>query len=199
MYNNELGQALRLMTDKAQSRPQVQELERQITKLKACILELERAADTDPLLPIYNRRAFMREINRAKNVMCRYDILSSIVYFDLNDFKTINDRYGHAIGDDILQGVAKVLLSSVRDCDLVARLGGDEFGVLLFKSDAKIAKAKGAALAKSIGLLGIDMPTARVSVTAAWGVSECEPNHDAETILSLADKFMYLDKRNKAA
>lgn len=177
----------------------VSDLEDQIKALKMRILELERAADTDPLLPLYNRRAFMREIDRARNVMERYDILSSILFFDLNDFKVINDRYGHAIGDDMLQSVSKVLLDGVRDCDLVARLGGDEFGVLLFKTDAAIAKAKGSVLACRIAEQGIEMPTGTVGVTAAWGVSVCEYGDTAEQILARADRAMYAAKRKSAA
>lgn len=167
--------------------------------LRARICELERAVDTDPLLPLYNRRAFVREIDRARNVMARYDILSSVIYFDLDNFKSINDRYGHAIGDDILKAVSNVLSSGVRDCDLVARLGGDEFGVLLFKTDAVIAKAKASALACRISELAITMPTGRITTGASWGIAACEADDTADQILSRADRAMYIAKRSKAA
>ena len=74
------------------------ELSDEIGLLRLRILELEHAADTDPLVPVYNRRAFLREISRAQNVMERYDMLSTIIFFDLNGFKSINDRFGHGIG-----------------------------------------------------------------------------------------------------
>lgn len=166
--------------------------------LKSRILELEHAADTDPLLPVYNRRAFMREIDRARTVMGRYDILSSIIYFDLNEFKAINDRYGHAIGDDILRKVGMVLQEGVRDCDLVARLGGDEFGVLLFKTDKNIARAKASALACRIACQVVEMPTGNVSTSAAWGIATCETEDTADQILARADRAMYLAKRKAA-
>jgi len=112
--------------------------------LRARICELEHAADTDPLVPVYNRR--------------------------------------------------------VRDCDLVARLGGDEFGVLLFKTDASIAKAKASALACRISELTIPMPTGSVITTgASWGVAACEAEDTADQILSRADRAMYIAKRRKAA
>ncbi len=167
--------------------------------LRARICELERAADTDPLLPLYNRRAFMREIDRARHVMARYDILSSIIYFDLDEFKSVNDRFGHAVGDDILKAVSDVLSGGVRDCDLVARLGGDEFGVLLFKTDASIAKAKASALACRISELTVTVPTTRVTTGASWGVAACEFEDTADQILSRADRAMYIAKRRKAA
>jgi len=90
-----------------------------VSRLRLRILELERAADTDPLVPVYNRRAFMREISRAQTVMARYDISSTVLFFDLNAFKTINDRYGHSIGDSLLKKIGSVLIEGVRDCDMV--------------------------------------------------------------------------------
>lgn len=167
--------------------------------LRQRIIELEHAADTDPLLPLYNRRAFMREIDRARNVMARYDISSSIIYFDLDGFKGVNDRYGHAIGDDILRAVSKVLTGGVRDCDLVARLGGDEFGVLLFKTDPAIAKAKAATLACRISELSVTFPTGLVTTGASWGTAACEADDTADQILARADRAMYIAKRRKAA
>lgn len=166
--------------------------------LRLRILELERAADTDPLLPLYNRRAFIREIDRARNVMGRYDIQSSIIYMDLNDFKGINDRYGHAIGDDLLRNVGKVLIEGVRDCDLVARLGGDEFGILLFKTDAAIAKAKASVLAERITKQTISMPTGDISTSVAWGISVCEMDDTADQIVARADRAMYIAKKRRA-
>ena len=61
----------------------------EIAALRLRILELEHAADTDPLVPVYNRRAFLREISRAQTVMKRYDMLSTLIFFDLNDFKSV--------------------------------------------------------------------------------------------------------------
>ena len=118
------------------------DLNGEIARLRLRILELEHAADTDPLVPVYNRRAFMREVSRAQTVMERYDMLSTLIFIDLNEFKSVNDRFGHGIGDQLLKMIGSVLKAGVRDCDMVARLGGDEFGVLLFKSDVAVARAK---------------------------------------------------------
>ncbi|WP_017932068.1 GGDEF domain-containing protein [Robiginitomaculum antarcticum] len=162
--------------------------------LRRRLRELEQTADADPLLPVQNRRAFIREIERAQSVKARYDIPSCIIYFDLNDFKQINDRYGHAIGDEMLLSVSAALLSGVRDCDVVARLGGDEFGVLLFKTDLQIASAKAAVLAMRLSDCEINIPTARISVSAAWGAAACKTDEAAEHVLSRADQAMYDNK-----
>jgi len=176
-----------------------EELLSEIARLRLRVLELERAADTDPLVPIYNRRAFIREVERAQTVMSRYDILSSMIFLDLNGFKSINDRFGHGIGDELLKKVGNVLMSGVRSCDMVARLGGDEFGVLLFKTDPAIAKAKAATLSCRIAEQKVDMPTGDVGVTAAWGVAPCEAEDTPEQILSRADRAMYMAKRQPNA
>lgn len=171
----------------------------EIARLRLRLLDLERAADTDPLVPVYNRRAFMREVKRAQTVMERYDMLSSIIFFDLDGFKSINDRFGHAVGDDLLKKIGTVLETGVRDCDMVARLGGDEFGVLLFKTTPELAIAKASALSCRIAEQYVDMPTGNVNVTAAWGVAPCEPADTADQVLDRADRNMYMAKRNKGA
>ena len=140
-------------------------LSSEITRLRLRVLELERTADTDPLMPVYNRRAFMRELSRAQTVMARYDMLSSVIFFDLNEFKSINDRFGHGIGDELLQKTGEVLLTGVRDCDMVARLGGDEFGVLLFKTDPQTARAKAATLSCRISEQKVEMPTGDINLS----------------------------------
>jgi len=167
----------------------------EIATLRLRVLELERAADTDPLVPVYNRRAFMREVARAQTVSARYDILSSIVFFDLNDFKGVNDRYGHGIGDELLLLTGRILLEGVRDCDMVARLGGDEFGILLFKTDPLVAHAKASTLSCRIAEQKVEMPTGDVSLTAAWGIAPCEADDTPEQILARADRAMYMAKR----
>jgi diguanylate cyclase (GGDEF)-like protein len=173
-------------------------LTEEVTRLRLRVLELEATADLDAMLPIYNRRAFIREVERAQSVAERYDLSSSVIFMDLDGFKGINDRYGHGIGDQLLERVAECLLSGVRQCDMVARIGGDEFGVLLFKTELEIAKAKAGALACRIGNLTLDHPDGPIGVGASWGAAPCETGQPAEKILERADRAMYLDKRSGA-
>ena len=173
---------------------QTQKLRDEINLLKAQILELEQTADSDPLISIYNHRALMREIGRAQVLMSRYDILCSMIFFDLNGFKAINDKYGHSIGDELLIKIGNILKNSVRDCDMVARIGGDEFGVLLFKAQVPVAEAKAASLACRIAEQNIDVLGKKISVSTAWGVSPCHPEDTPKQILHRADRAMYEGK-----
>ena len=173
------------------------DLNGEIARLRLRILELEHAADTDPLVPVYNRRAFMREISRAQTVMERYDMLSTLIFIDLNEFKSVNDRFGHGIGDQLLKMIGSVLKEGVRHCDMVARLGGDEFGVLLFKADVAVARAKAQTLCCRIAEQSVELPTGGISVGAAWGVAPCEPGDTPEQILARADRAMYMAKRSR--
>lgn len=172
-------------------------LNQEIARLRLRVIELEHAADTDPLIPVYNRRAFIREVKRAQTVKARYNMVSSLIFFDLNGFKAINDCFGHTVGDALLQKVGESLTNAVRDCDMVARLGGDEFGVLLFKSTPDVARAKAAALACHIAAQTIETPQGEVSVSTAWGVAACDSEFSTEEILDRADREMYLSKRQK--
>ena len=96
------------------------------------IAELEARADVDPLLDILNRRGFERELKRSLAYVQRYGGEAALLFVDLDGFKAINDRHGHAAGDALLKAVARELTGHVRASDTVARLGGDEFGVLLW-------------------------------------------------------------------
>lgn len=183
------------MATETHLRAENERLNAELTRLRRRVLELEHAADTDPLVPVYNRRAFMREVSRAQTVMSRYNLLSTIIFMDLNEFKDINDRYGHAIGDELLQKTGNVLASGVRECDMVARLGGDEFGVLLFKTEVEVAKAKAAALSCRIAEQFVMMPTGKIRISAAWGVAPCDADDTPEHILARADRAMYMAKR----
>ncbi|MEL6686051.1 MAG: GGDEF domain-containing protein [Pseudomonadota bacterium] len=182
----------------AQLIAQNRDLTEEVTRLKLRVLELEAAADLDTMLPIFNRRAFVREVGRAQSMASRYGLMSSVIFIDLDGFKQINDRFGHGVGDDILYEVSKCLTSGVRQCDMVARLGGDEFGVLLFKSDLPVAKAKAGALCCRIGEIAMDHPDGLIRIGASWGAAPCEPGQTPSKILERADRAMYLDKRSNA-
>ena len=111
---------------------EVDRLQAELTAARVKVTELEARADVDPLLDILNRRGFERELRRSLAYVRRYGTAAALVYLDLDQFKPINDRYGHAAGDRVLKAVVETLQRSVRESDVVGRLGGDEFGVLLW-------------------------------------------------------------------
>lgn len=183
--------------DLAALRSENQTLRTQLKTLRRYVTELEHTADMDPLVPTYNRRAFIRELTRAQSVFARYGIPCSVIFLDLNDFKKINDRFGHSVGDELLRRVGEALVCTVRQCDMVARLGGDEFGVLMFKAGIDQAREKGNAMARHIEAVRVPVPTASVRTTASWGVAACDGDADPEQILSMADEAMYASKADR--
>ena len=129
--------------------------------------DVERLADQDALLPIANRRAFVREMSRLASYSERYHTPASLVYFDINGFKAINDIHGHAAGDAALQSVAELLVQHVRESDTVGRLGGDEFGVILVHADEAVANTKAQSLADAIRWSGKANAWASMSPTVS--------------------------------
>ena len=127
---------------------EVDSLRRELQQTRSRLEEVERAADRDTLLPLLNRRAFVRELTRYIAFSARYGTPASLVYFDLNGFKQVNDTYSHAAGDSVLAHFADVLLAHVRESDVVGRLGGDEFGVILSHANDAQAHKKAALLAR---------------------------------------------------
>src|SRR5215470_15726257 len=121
---------------------EVSRLREELNRTRKRIAHLERLADEDAMLPIANRRAFVRELTRLISYSERYGSPGSVLYFDLNGMKIINDRFGHAAGDAVLQHFATLLVNNVRDSDVVGRLGGDEFGVILAQADRPQAEEK---------------------------------------------------------
>lgn len=170
-------------------------LRRELDQAKRRVDELETLADEDPLVSVFNRRAFIRELTRAKAVLERYGTKASLVYIDLNNFKEINDRLGHAAGDAALKQVGDILKKNVRATDIIARLGGDEFGVILMRATRSQAQLRAEALAKSIESKPCIHAGAKIPISIAYGVYEITPDGDLETVLAGADRAMYQHKR----
>jgi len=176
---------------------EVDTLRHELEAAKSHIDELASLADQDPLLPrIFNRRAFVREMSRTMSFAERYEMESSLIYFDLNNFKSINDEYGHGVGDQVLMSVGEILLKNVRDSDVVGRLGGDEFGVVLAKADQKNALLKAESLAKQIHTATIDVGDGKkVAISSSFGAYTFQKGAEAKDAIDAADKAMFQAKR----
>lgn len=173
---------------------QVQALQADRARLIQKLREAEELADTDTLVPVFNRRAFVRELTRVISFAQRYGVQASVVYFDLDGFKQINDRFGHPAGDAILKAVGQTLLANIRESDLAGRVGGDEFAVILAKAGAEDARAKGTQLADAISQMRVTYMGQTLSVGAAFGAYCFEDGDTAERALSRADEAMYAHK-----
>jgi diguanylate cyclase (GGDEF)-like protein len=176
---------------------EVDRLRRELDDARNRISFLERLADEDSLMPIANRRAFVRELSRMMAFAQRYGTPSSVVYFDLNGLKTLNDEYGHAAGDAALQHIAQTLVDSVRNTDVVGRIGGDEFGVLLVQTDAETALHKADALAEAISSRPLLWQGKEIRLSAAYGTHSFDGSENAAEALDAADRAMYLRKRQQ--
>jgi diguanylate cyclase (GGDEF)-like protein len=174
-------------------------MRRELEDARARIAQLERLADEDSLAPIANRRAFVRELSRMIAFTRRYGPPSSVIYFDVNGMKQINDTHGHPAGDAALRHIAEVLCKNVRSSDIVGRLGGDEFGVILAQTSQEQANAKAAALAQAIAASPFTWGKLPISVSAAFGVYSFSGSDDAQLAIEAADKAMYEQKRVRQA
>jgi len=171
---------------------------RMVLEHEAIQREMSRQARTDPLTGLLNRRAFFEEVMRRVDRLEREGLPGTLIYTDLDNFKKLNDRKGHEIGDQALKSVAVLLRDAVRPTDLVARLGGDEFALWLDGADHMTAAERADALLK-------DAP-ARL---AAYSADGCPPiglsigiatrpagsDEDLEGLTRRADRAMYEVKR----
>jgi diguanylate cyclase (GGDEF)-like protein len=174
---------------------EIDELRTEVGRLKARLIEAEDLADRDALTPLLNRRAFLRELKRLSAFAQRYGSPASLIYFDVDGFKAVNDRFGHAAGDLALQAVAERLAANVRESDVVGRLGGDEFAVILAQADLGAAGAKAAALAAAVAAEPVQCGEWLAPIRVSYGVRQIDPDADAERLLAEADAAMYARKR----
>ncbi|ENZ83164.1 MULTISPECIES: GGDEF domain-containing protein [Caulobacter] len=177
---------------------EIEDLRGEVAMLKLRLNEAQNLADMDVLAPVLNRRAFLREMKRVASFAQRYGSPASVVFFDLDNFKSVNDRFGHAAGDEALRAVAKRLQANVRESDLVGRMGGDEFAVLLAQADKETAVSKAQSLADAIRDQPVQFGEWSAPLHVSWGVREIEPGADPEVALTEADAAMFLKKRKSA-
>lgn len=173
---------------------EVERLAAQLQHSRARVSDLEAMIEIDPLTELLNRRGFERELKRALAYVKRYGTYAALLFIDLDAFKPVNDRYGHAAGDAVLKAVAATLTRHVRASDVVARLGGDEFVVLLWNVTEAAAIAKAAALETMIAAAPVRSGTATLTVGASAGVAPIGPADTAAELLSRADAAMYARK-----
>ena len=176
---------------------EVERLAAQLEQSRVRISDLEAMIEIDPLTELLNRRGFERELKRALAYVKRYGASAALLFIDLDAFKPVNDRHGHAAGDAVLKAVAATLTRHVRASDIVARLGGDEFVVLLWNVTAEAAVAKAAALETLIATAPVRRGASTLAVGASAGVAPIGAADTAADLLARADAAMYARKRER--
>jgi diguanylate cyclase (GGDEF)-like protein len=156
---------------------------------------VERQASTDGLTDLANRRTFEEALATEISRAGRFGGPLALVLADLDDFKQVNDRYGHQAGDDVLRGFADVLRETVREIDLAARYGGEEFAVLLPQTDLAGAEHVAERLRAALAARSLHVhPEGRIALTASFGVA-CFPQAETPAALfAAADEALYRAK-----
>lgn len=169
----------------------------ELLEAKQRVSELEDMADEDPLVPVLNRRGFLRELERTLAYSERYQTPGSVVFCDLDRFKCINDEHGHRVGDDVLRLVADTLVQNVRRSDIVGRLGGDEFAVVLQRATTEQAQIKADEFMERVGAQPLIHEGKRIAVSISAGVSGFERGDTVVDVMERADRAMYRRKQER--
>ena len=169
-----------------------------ITERKRAQDELERMAITDPLTGLFNRRYFFEVAQKEFLKSIRYNRPLSVVLFDIDMFKSINDTYGHLAGDQILAQIGVLLTQKERETDLSARYGGEEFVLLLPETNCEGARNTAERLRSLLETSPIDYENHKIQFTASFGVAGIGNRDYPETfdyLILQADKALYEAKR----
>ena len=182
--------------DPAQLLEEIARLRADVARLESRVEELDRLAHRDALVPLFNRRGMLRELEMMIARHERHETPAAVLFVDLDDLKMLNDKFGHMGGDAALVNVAQKLLAGTRANDCVARLGGDEFCVLLDHADEKSALETAERLVDAIACEDFLFEGTPIPLSVAIGLTLIQEGDTPATVLARADKAMY---RVKAA
>jgi diguanylate cyclase len=180
----------------------LQDLESEAEELRENLEEQQAKVVIDPLTGILNRTGYLASINKEFSRWRRYSGDLSLAMVDLDLFKQINDRYGHAAGDKVLATVAAQLKSQIRECDYLCRYGGEEFVLVLPETDSNAGFAMLDKLRAYIESCNFHYKETPVPVTLSCGIAQFHRGDKIEEVFDRADRAMYLAKqagRNRCA
>jgi diguanylate cyclase (GGDEF)-like protein len=163
-----------------------------LARIKTLNNRLLKLATTDMLTQLCNRMQFDNLLTQEIDKVKRYGGTFSVIYFDIDNFKQINDQYGHLVGDKVLSLLAKHIESAKRKSDILARYGGDEFIILAPSTNIHSAEKQAQHLKQSVEELQIDdLP----KLSCSFGVTEFnEEHHNNNVLINVVDKALYAAK-----
>lgn len=160
--------------------------------------EVQEMATTDSLTGLFNKRYFLENLTKEFKSTMRYQTPVSLIMIDLDNFKPVNDQFGHQAGDVVLREIASVLVRSLREIDVPARYGGDEIAIILPETVMEQAFFVAKRIKRLIEERPIKFGEKCIQVTASFGISSC-PNSQIKTVedmITAADKALYEAKRD---
>ncbi|MBT3790635.1 MAG: GGDEF domain-containing protein [Alphaproteobacteria bacterium] len=172
--------------------------EERLQAQKRRIKQLESQVLTDPLTGLVNRRGFDSHLKRILADAHRHGDSGVLVYIDLDDFKPVNDNYGHEAGDAVLKHVAKLLGENIRTSDIVARLGGDEFAVILTHTSAAEGMFRTRKLQGILAASQVKYGSRLIPLQASFGAAPYDVESSESEVLRMADAAMYDEKRKRS-
>lgn len=164
-------------------------------ELGKALEQIRELAVRDELTGVYNRRHLMEVLGREKAMADRKNYVFSVCYVDLDYFKKVNDRFGHATGDDVLRSFARVAEHIVREVDCVARIGGEEFVLVFAGTNEKDAVRGAERLAAGLKDMHVTRAEPRYRVTVSVGITEYRQGDTIQQLLDRADRALYDAKR----
>ena len=176
-----------------QAKDKAEKLAKELSKANEMHKEM---AFRDALTDIYNHRFFQEAMDREFLRAKRYGRQFSLILIDVDDFKYINDNYGHTVGDLVLINIARLLQSTIRVTDIVARYGGEEFAVILPETDMASASVVAENLRAGVEALETNVDSQRIKLTVSLGLTSYDSvkHKHKQAIFSVADKGLYMAK-----
>ncbi len=168
----------------------------QLNEIKKELDFYREISSIDELTGLLNRRALDAELNREIERSFRYGSIFSVTIIDIDHFKSINDTYGHIVGDKVLASLAKILRSKSRKVDIVARYGGEEFCIVYPDTSAENAFEAVEKARETVANHKFMLKGTRIPVTFSAGVTQAAPDDTVEELLSRADKALYIAKES---
>jgi diguanylate cyclase (GGDEF)-like protein len=163
------------------------------------IEQLHRLSTTDELTGLNNRRGFEEAMQRTLSAARRHHDGGALAYLDCDDFKSINDRHGHAAGDAALMAIAAILKRDTRTSDVIARLHGDEFAVLLVRSGSATGMARLRLLEHVVNQSSVSFQGATIPLRVSLGIVGYDGHDEVEELVQRADRAMYARKEERRA
>ena len=170
-------------------------LQKALQTLKQKNKQLEILADTDGLTGLYNHRYLISALSNNINLAKRYQTSLSIIMFDIDHFKNINDLHGHIIGDKVLKLIAEKFREHTRNVDIIGRYGGEEFLIILPNTNLKGCISAAELLRTQVQKIMLPKLKAKASITISGGACEYNYEYNLSTFISQVDKLLYKAKK----